>query len=67
MKATKMLKSGKKVTEKMADDWIQNIDPEYKGKVTTIAKKASEVDTLKARIKELEDENAQLKQRLAAF
>ena len=67
MKATKMLKSGKKVTEKMADDWIQNIDPEYKGKVTTIAKKASEVDTLKARIKELEDENANLKQKLAAF
>ena len=67
MKATKMLKSGKKVTEKMADDWIQNIDFEYQGKVTTIAKKASEVDTLKARIKELEDENAQLKQKLAAF
>ena len=67
MKATKMLKAGKKVTEKMADDWIQNIASEYQGKVTTIAKKASEVDTLKARIKELEDENAKLKQKLATF
>ena len=67
MKATKALKSGKKVTEKMADDWIKNIASEYQAKVTTIAKKATEVDTLKARIKELEAENEELKTKYAQF
>ena len=65
MKATKALKSGKKVTEKMADDWIKNIASEYQAKVTTIAKKANEVDQLKARIKELEARNEQLERQLA--
>lgn len=67
MKATKALKSGKKVTEKMADDWIKNIASEYQAKVTTIAKKATEVDKLKARIKELEDENEELRTKYAQF
>ena len=65
MKATKALKSGKKVTEKMADDWIKNIASEYQAKVTTIAKKANEVDQLKARIRELEAENEQLRREFA--
>ena len=67
MKAAKALKSGKKVTEKMADDWIKNIASEYQAKVTTIAKKATEVDKLKARIKELEDENEELRTKYAQF
>ena len=62
-KATKTLKAGKKVTEKMADDWIKNIASEYQGKVTTIAKKASEVETLRAKIKSLEEEVADLKKK----
>ena len=65
MKATKALKAGKKVTEKSVDDWIKNIASEYQGKVTTIAKKASEVDQLKARIKELEAINEDLERKLA--
>lgn len=66
MKATKALKAGKKVTEKAVDDWIKNIASEYQGKVSVIAKKASEVDQLKARIKELEARNAELERQLAA-
>ena len=65
MKATKALKAGKKVTEKSVDDWIKNIASEYQGKVTTFAKKASEVDQLKARIKELEAINEDLERKLA--
>ena len=65
MKATKALKAGKKVTEKSVDEWIKNIAGEYQGKVVTIAKKASEVDKLKARIKELEARNEQLERQLA--
>ena len=65
MKATKALKAGKKVTEKSVDDWIKNIAGEYQGKVVTIAKKASEVDKLKARIKELEARNEELERQLA--
>jgi len=65
MKAAKALKAGKKVTEKSVDDWIKNIASEYQGKVTTIAKKASEVDQLKARIKELEAINEELERKLA--
>ena len=64
-KAANALKSGRKVTEKTVDDWIKNISSEYQGKVTTIAKKASEVDRLKARIKELEAENEDLKRKFA--
>ncbi len=67
MKATKTLKAGKKVTEKMADDWIKNLSSEYQGKVMTITKKAGEVGKLKARIKELEKENRELKEKYASF
>ena len=47
------------------DSWIQEIPSTYHGTITTLSAKASEVDQLKARIQELEDENADLKRKLA--
>jgi len=61
--ATKALKSGKKVTEKKVDDWIKELPSNYQSKVVAVNKKASEVDSLKERIKELESEVASLKKK----
>ena len=47
------------------DSWIQEIPSTYHSKITTLSEKASEVDQLKARIQALEDENEDLKRKLA--
>ena len=47
------------------DSWIQEIPSTYHAKITTLSEKASEVDQLKARIQALEDENEDLKLKLA--
>ena len=39
------------------DSWIKEIPSTYHATITTLSAKASEVDQLKARIQELEDEN----------
>ena len=57
-KATKMLKSGKKVTEKTVDDWIKDLPSEFTGKVTSIKrnlnKASSTIEDLQKKIEELE-------------
>lgn len=69
-KAAKMLKAGKKVTEKSVDDWIKDLPSEFKSKVVTIHSSKTKGDTkikeLEAKIKELEAENAKLKEKLVA-
>ena len=47
------------------DSWIQEIPSTYHAKITTLSEKASEVDQLNARIQALEDENEDLKRKLA--
>ena len=47
------------------DSWIQEIPSTYHATITTLSAKASEVDQLKARIQELEDENEDFKRKLA--
>ena len=47
------------------DSWIQEIPSTYHATIKTLSAKASEVDQLKARIQELEDENEDLKRKLA--
>jgi hypothetical protein len=69
-KATKMLKSGKKVTEKTVDDWIKDLPSEFKSKVVTMhnskTKGESKIKSLEAKITELEKENEALKAKLIA-
>ena len=62
-KATKAIKSGKRVTEKLVADWIKDLPSGSQAKVTTIYNKASEVGKLKEKIKELEAEIKALKEK----
>lgn len=66
-KATKALKAGKRVTEKQVADWIKELPSNFQTRVTSLNNKASEVDELKARIAELEKENAELKKQVGAL
>ena len=51
----------KKAAATPSESWISSLPSEFQGKVVAINKKAFEVEALKARIKELEKENSELK------
>jgi len=54
----------RKASAAVISDWIKELPSDFQGKVTTINNKASQVEALKARIKELEAENSELKAKL---
>lgn len=69
-KATKMLKAGKKVTERAIDEIIKDLPASAKSQVKTMhnskTKAEAKVKELQAKIEELEAENAKLKEKLLA-
>ena len=63
-RAIKNKGKAKKASLAAVSDWVKDLPSDFQSKVTAINNKASQVESLKARIEELEAENTNLKAQL---
>ena len=63
-RAIKNKGKAKKASLAVVSDWVKDLPSDFQSKVTAINNKASQVESLKARIEELEAENTNLKAQL---
>jgi hypothetical protein len=63
-RAIKNKGKAKKASLTVVSDWVKDLPSDFQSKVTAINNKASQVESLKARIEELEAENTNLKAQL---